>query len=85
MVLPTSPRPKKQIIVVDSESAQLMSLDATVGYWVFGPGTKHRWPRGDFHYNRTNDVTPSAFTLDELLNEYRGKIYDPDMVMDKGL
>lgn len=86
MASPTLPKPKNPIIFV-SIGNENKALPDTEGYWIFGPGTKHKWPRGDFHYMQafSGAVTESAWTFSELENRLDVVRYDPDLQVDEGL
>lgn len=88
MALRTSPRPKTQVIVVPVDQREKPFEDVSA-YWVFGPGTKHKWPSGDF-VDRFESSTPglceSAWFFEDLITRPDVAIhYGPDMQVDVGL
>lgn len=76
--------PAHDTIVVPSGDEGL-PFDELRNYWKFGPGTRHPWPSGDF-YDSIGGFSESAWFLDELLSHFKDVVvYDPDLLMDKGL
>ncbi len=74
--------PPAQIILVptgDSDDGESM--------WVFGPGTVHRWPHGDYQINNVYREIAFQTYPDFLQEEYRDEymMCDPAYLMDIGL